>query len=73
MLRNWAFQLLTWDNRNYEVAISIEQVVTYKVKAKNPIEAEEIAVNKLKREEDYAMILDSDGAIEEITEDEFHE
>jgi len=60
-------------DKYYEVAISVEQVFSYKVKAKNPIEAEEKAVNTLKREEDYAVILDSDGAIEEITEDEFYD
>lgn len=60
-------------DKYYEVTISIEQVLSYKVKANNPIEAEEKAVNQLKREEDYAMILDSSGAIEEITEEDFYD
>lgn len=57
----------------YEVAISVDKVFTYKVEATNEIEAEEKAVRKLMREEDFAQILDSSGAIEEIAEEEFYE
>lgn len=56
----------------YEVAISIEVVATYAVEAENEIEAEKKAIRKMSREHDYAQILDSSGAIEEITAEEYN-
>lgn len=57
----------------YEVSISIEKVVTYKVEAENTVDAEHKALDKMRREEEYDSILDSSGAIEEISKDEFYD
>ena len=57
----------------YEVAISVDKVLTYVVQAEDKIGAEHEAVRKLKAvDEDYATILNSDGGIDEITEAEYH-
>ena len=64
---------LEMESKYYEVHISVEQVFSYKVEANNEIEAEEKAVNKLRCNEYYEQVIDSSGAIDEITEEEFHE
>lgn len=56
-------------SKYYEVSISIEKVVTYAIEAESEVEAEHLALTKI--EEDYASVLDSSGAIEEITEEQF--
>ena len=61
------------EEKYYEVSISVEQVFTYRVMAKNELEAEQRAIKKLNREEEYVVILDSSGGIDEITEDEYYD
>ena len=61
------------DKKYYEVSISVEQVFTYKVIAENELEAEKNAIKKLNKEEEYEVILDSSGGIDEITEEEYYD